>query len=244
MRAGMNLKLFLTLFLLTFSLLPGPSCFGADKESSAITQKAMDLSNFMSHYYQKPQPELVGKAMRDFSDVGAAMKGNASSPFSAFLSILMSKHPDKVPGWIKEMTFKDQTDRGVVCYALWVANNNVCREQLKVVAQGMEGKRKEAILALVDKKPDNLKTMYIRTPADLDKLWSAFVASGDRIYVERVMSVLPEINGSGERIIMGGAAQWSLSANVKQHALVKQICIDELKKHPEYKPFLKDLKLN
>lgn len=244
MRAVMNLKFFLSLFLLTFSLLPGPSCLGADKPSAAITQKAMDLSNFMSQYYLKPTPSLVGKAMRDFSDLDASLKPNASAPFAAFLGILMSKHPDKVPGWIKEMTFKDQTDRGVICYALWIANNDVCREQLKVVARGMEGKRKEAILALVDKKPDNLKTMPIRTPADLDKLWSAFVASGDRIYVERVMSVLPEINGSGERIIMGGAAQWSLSANVKQHALVKQICIDELKKHPEYKPFLKDLKLN
>jgi len=116
MRAEMNIKLFLSLFLLTFSLLPASSSLGAEKKSAAITQKALDLSNFMSHYYLKPTPSLVGKAMRDFADLDTSLKPNASAPFAVFLGVLMSKHPEKVPGWIKEMTFKEQTDRGVICY--------------------------------------------------------------------------------------------------------------------------------
>lgn len=244
MRTKINFKVLLFLLVFGFSVFPYFTCFGADKEHAAKDQTAIELSNFMAHYYQKPQPQLVNKAMKDFANLDASIKVNASAPFSAFLSILMSKHPDKVPGWINEMTFKDQTDRGVICYSLWLANNDVCREQMKKVALGMEGKRKEAILALVSKKPDNLKTMYIATPADLDKLWAAFMASGERIYVERIMSVLPEINGKGGRILIGGAAQWSLAANCRQDLKVKQICTEELVKHPEYKSFVKDLKLN
>ncbi len=246
MRSG--LKFFLSLLLLTSFAFPSLSR-AADKETDscdqkAVDRKAMEISNFMTHYYLKPQPELVGKAMRNFCELSPELKQNASSPFSAFLSVIFSKNPDKVPGWIKETAFKDQLDRGVVSYALWTANNEVCRQQIKVVAQGMASPRKEVILALLDKKPDNLKTLPIVSAADLDKLWAAFVASGDRIYVERIMSVLPEANGKGMRILIAAAAQWSLSANVKQHALVKQIAREEVKKHPEYKAFMKDVKLD
>jgi hypothetical protein len=62
--------------------------------------------------------------------------------------------------------------------------------------------------------------------AALDDYWAAFVATGDKVHVEKVISALPlvEVRGDVDRLMIGGAAKWSLSSNAYQHSRVLEIC--------------------
>lgn len=66
------------------------------------------------------------------------------------------------------------------------------------------------------------------SPSTLDDHWAAFGATGDRLYVEKIIAALPllEVRGDVERLLVGGAAKWSLSSNAYQHARVLAICED------------------
>jgi len=64
----------------------------------------------------------------------------------------------------------------------------------------------------------------------LDDYWAAFTATGERSHVEKVIAALPlvEVRGDIERLLIGGAARWSLSSNAHQHTKVLEICKDVL----------------
>lgn len=60
----------------------------------------------------------------------------------------------------------------------------------------------------------------------LDDAWASFMATGEEKYVEAVASALPllQVRGDASRLVVGGAAKWSLSSNAYQHARVLEIC--------------------
>jgi len=65
----------------------------------------------------------------------------------------------------------------------------------------------------------------------LDALWGNFMATGSKKPVERIMAVLPwvDVKGDTSRLLVGGAAQWSLTSNAIQHDLVFKFCEAEIK---------------
>lgn len=68
------------------------------------------------------------------------------------------------------------------------------------------------------------------SPADLDMLWAVFSATGSAEAVEKVARAVSLLNSeNGDKVMVGGAAQWSLVSNIKQHARVRQI-VESLEK--------------
>jgi hypothetical protein len=67
--------------------------------------------------------------------------------------------------------------------------------------------------------------MTIDSPASLDYLWGCFMASGTETPVLRVIDQIKLINVKGDvaAMMIGGAAQWSISANARQHEKVLEI---------------------
>ncbi len=65
----------------------------------------------------------------------------------------------------------------------------------------------------------------ITTPADLDDRWAAFFATGDAKYVREIIEALAWLEESHEmKLLMGGAARFSLASNAFQHKRVLAIC--------------------
>ncbi len=216
-------------------------------------KEAKELSDWMTYYYQKPKPELVVHSVELFSKLSDKLKDNSALPYSAALSIVMSKNTDKIVGWVKQMSpfLKNDRVKATVCNALWLSNNPAAKEQLKSLASQTKEPLKSKFVALADRPPISLRTMPLESAGQLDMLWGAFMISGDKFYVERIMTVLPGAKGSVkpsekniERYLMQEAARWSVISNAQQHKIVMQVCRDEVKKHPEYKTALKDLKIN
>jgi hypothetical protein len=84
---------------------------------------------------------------------------------------------------------------------------------------------------------------FVNVPVDhplvLDALWGTFMATGEAAPVECIIAVLPwvwqldsrntpqDAQGNRQldfRFLIGGAAEWSLSSNARQHPKVLAIC--------------------
>jgi hypothetical protein len=77
-----------------------------------------------------------------------------------------------------------------------------------------------------------LRTVPIAEPADLDRMWGAFFASGDALYVRRVIdclngSAVVARPGSTVRAMTIEAAHWSVRAIARVHPRVLEICEQE-----------------
>ena len=96
----------------------------------------------------------------------------------------------------------------------------------------------------MDEHPPDFLKDTISSPSFLDALWGSFFATGDDRYVQRLISALPMLDTKGDvaRMLIGGAAQWSLTSNAVQHPKVMEICEKELKTLPDdQKPTLEKI---
>jgi len=75
----------------------------------------------------------------------------------------------------------------------------------------------------------------ISDPSVLDLLWGRFFGSGDERCVQRIISVLPWLQdrSNATKMLVGGAAQWSLTSNAMQHQRVMEICRREVATQPD-----------
>lgn len=71
-------------------------------------------------------------------------------------------------------------------------------------------------------------------PWVLDALWGNFMATGNAEPVARIMEALPWLDAKGEarKLLVAGAARWSLTSYAKQHKKVMAICESEIKTQP------------
>ena len=69
----------------------------------------------------------------------------------------------------------------------------------------------------------------------LDALWGNFMATGNKAPVQRIMTTLPwiDVKGDVNRLLIGGAARWSLTSNAVQHQRVLQFCEEEVSAQPK-----------
>ena len=104
-----------------------------------------------------------------------------------------------------------------------------------------EGNAKKLIDVLLAEPPTSLKEREIESATDLDMLWSAYFATGDKNYVERIINVLPWTHEKEDatKLLVGVTARWSLAANARRHKPVMTICKKVRKKADDkLKPML------
>ena len=87
---------------------------------------------------------------------------------------------------------------------------------------------------LANGRPSLLELPVEQGPWVLDALWGYFMATGDDAPVVRIISALPWVNVRGDvsRLLVGGAARWSLISNAIQHKPVMTVCRKELASQP------------
>ena len=75
----------------------------------------------------------------------------------------------------------------------------------------------------------DFSTIEVNSPAILDMLWASFMATGNTLYVKRIIDVLgkKDTKESINNIVLKGSAKWSILSNAKQHTKVLKVC----KKH-------------
>lgn len=234
-------KLFILLVLaLAYSIVFCTPTNALEKFSSAD-----EVNDWVLHYYLKQDIKLVVPAIKALFKYGFFDKDSAVPPTLAFLSTLFQQNEDLLEGWLMELSDLNSREKQFLWIALDLSNSSKGQQLLrKIKDKEAQDENKKFIEDLLNSTPKDILQMKINSPSVLDMLWGKFFASGDRRCIQRIISVLPwlEQKDDIERMLIGGAAQWSLTANAKQHKLVLDICREEYQTQPdEVKKALKEI---
>lgn len=189
-----------------------------------------DYNNWLTYYYQHPQPENFVTAINTMDKNGVFKNKKALSPIIVSLGQIISQNPHKLASWMIEL--KEHRSRNVTLWdsILFYAN----LEEAKHYISNAELKKRK-FTPVYEMKPN--------APCILDMNWGYFMVTGKKEPIRNIIKALnysqyeddavkkykmSEKKGSDKRnLYLGltcGAAKWSLRANCKQHALVLKYC--------------------
>ena len=207
-----------------------------DLISSTKTITTQDqVEEWLTYYYLHPRPDLTIPALQYVDQEGWLKKDNARPPIVGFFAQVLAQNPDRTKEWAAELATASEAQRSVFATALWMVNSDDSRGLLAHMASNAASPFRDHAENLLKKPPPNLLKDEVDSPSFLDALWGSFFATGDERYVQRLISVLPYLKKEGDiqKLLIGGAAKWSLTANAVQHAKVLEICQSELGKLPD-----------
>jgi len=211
------------LLLLLFFIIPA--------SVAAEFKSQEDVSNWLMSYYQKPDPVRIPELVKYLSTSGLLDKGDRLPPIFGFLSGVFQKNPAEVKKIVAQLNSLKEQHLHVVILGLWYAN---LPESQKMTYEVIEShpKIKPDFDFLYKGQPMDIETIPLEQGVwVLDALWGKFFATGDSAPVERIISALPwtDVKGDVNRMMAGGAAQWSLTSNAKRHKRVLEICENQAK---------------
>ncbi len=180
-------------------------------------QTSPDLSLWIQGFRLSPQPDQIPWALKelnlkwDWSESGELP--------AAFLAEVFRQYPNRVPEWISGIGEFSLQTRRFILQSLWWSGIEGATELLTSVAEGAEADLAATLRRWASTDPPVLVDMEIK-PEVLDRLWASYFASGNVVYLERLVSALaipaPETPKSADDLVQG-AARWSLSSNAEQY---------------------------
>jgi len=223
---------------------------GNDHPAQAVTEEPTgpiqdirtlgDFEQWSAYYYLYPCPNLTVKALK-FADKNGVFDHEGAPAFLiALMSQIFAANPNKLASWIDQLSEITPQHKVLVWKALWLVNTEQSRKVANQLAQQFPGSNRPPVLSQASPIPRAIEKMDL-SPGVLDMLWACFSVTGDQKYIERIMSALPGLRKGqhdANKMFTAGAAQWSLTANARQHKRVMEICLNARRNHPELQPEL------
>ena len=193
-----------------------------------------DISAYLTFYYQRPDPARIPELI-DFCGKAVGEKPSALGGAMGFLAGIFHHNPQHLQQWRKEVNFKDSATRKVFLLGLWHADSREAKRQANIFLL----QHPDLKFLVKGRKMQPFIGVPIDHPMVLDALWGDFMATGEAAPVERIIAVLPwawqydpgnnpqdtqRYRQLDFRFMIGGAAQWSLASNARQHPRVLAIC--------------------
>lgn len=185
-----------------------------------FTQEDVASIQWMNYYYFTKEDAKVPDFLK-FLQRTAASHNSVIKPSEAFLGVLFASNKEKVEEWLKATTFTDKAAQ-VLVSALWLSGNS---DKIKLVTKNVP--------KWAGKSPTPLPDLEVKTIADLDMMWAAFFASGNDVYIKKVIGALddkkPLTADKAADQSTREAAERSLGNNILQHELVSRAILAEAK---------------
>lgn len=198
-------------------------------------QSQEDISKWLTFYYQTPDPARIPEAIEYMSQSGMLNKKNAIAPIFGFIAGAFKNNPDRVGEWVEMLNSVKEEHLGAVVLGLWYAN----LPESQALAYTMLDKHpslNSEFAFLREGSPMSVEEIPLEQgPWVLDALWGNFLATGKKEPVERIMAALPwiDIKGNINKLMIGGAARWSLISNAVQHDRVFEFCQTSIATQPQ-----------
>ena len=177
------------------------------------------VSEWITYYYEHPRPDLAKSALLFCATEGyfASQKVETPSVYFVFEEVLRA-NPSLKNDYLAVGLEGAGDVKRVIAFAIWVSGLATAAD-----LDSLSNKDTKSYLAELKKQapPDLLTTQQI-SPTLLDAFWAAFFVTGDERYVERVAAYVPWIEQGKDpvKLLIGGAARWSLTSNAIQHQKV------------------------
>lgn len=214
-----------------FSLFVGPSSLGSPGQE---LKSDLNPQRWLTYYYLNPQPNLTAEAILAMSKQGYFDKPTAQVALAAFFSQVFAQNPNSIQSWFLRLDDLSERHKRTLWMALLYSATPQGKQQLKIEAEKAISTAKDEILKLLRTEPPSIAKLEITSPSVLDMLWGSFLATGDELYVTRIISTLAWVNDKDDtrKLLIGGAARWSLTSNCIQHKRVLEICKAQMAKQP------------
>ena len=220
-----NILITIILILLSFSV-SAQEIFSTDDE----------FNDFFTYYYLNPQPQKIIPFINYYVSSELYNKVNSRMIVAHFAAYTL-----RGEDYMLEELFKEQNDNGDVSakiftlHIFWVADTDRAKELLsKAETSWKNSLVQETIQKFKEWGTYNVLLKTPTNPGDIDNLWGIFMATGNPKAIKQIMTVLPlkksaEKEKNLNKLILSGSAEWSLTANAKQHEKVCDIIKDEAK---------------
>jgi len=190
-------------------------------------EKQKALSQWLTYFYQHPNtPDTLQNIQAMFTE-GFFNKTNSVAPLIMFLADVLRQNEKKLPKWKNDLLSIPEETQKYMLISLYEANT----PNSKVILEELKRTNQKSLVEHIQQNPPiDLKTVPITSPAILDMLWATFMASGDELYVKRIVETLSlstDLEDRNQRInnlLLIGSAKWSLASNAIQHPLVLTVC--------------------
>jgi hypothetical protein len=199
------------------------------------SESKAEVVRWFTYYYQNPEPDNVPEALKFAGKAGLLDDKKAVPPMVGFLAGVIRNNPEEVNGWMDALKPLEEPIFGVVVLGLWYADLPDSKKQAYSILD-QHPKLKDQYKFLYQGSPMAVDRIPLEQgPWVLDLLWGNFMATGDKAPVVRIISALGwiDVKGDTNRLLVAGAAKWSLTSNAVQHRRVMEILQEELGKQPE-----------
>jgi len=154
-----------------------------------------DVDAFMNDYYLRPRPELIDEVIRALEPSHVLTLERAVGPVTAFFSEVFTANPARIPEW-----------------------EHVISSQPEVTRRALNR-------AMTWSKGGGVGQFEERSAETNDLYWGAFFASGNPLYVKKLLALVPLADNLDDARLWatGATAKWSLASNAQQHPAVRSI---------------------
>lgn len=186
-----------------------------------------DWSQWVSNYYQAPQPELVVPAVFALSQSGYFEQAGQPATAIGFLSAVFAQNPDKVSGWMHAFRDLPVAHQRLAAAALWYSGLPGSDRELRLAARNSAPELRAEIEQLLARGAVSVRETPVLSESSLNLQWGAFLASGEQQHIVNALAAL----GSGE-VGLSNAVRTSLAQKAAGHQRVYEICQAQLASQP------------
>ncbi|QQR69486.1 MAG: hypothetical protein IPI58_02075 [Alphaproteobacteria bacterium] len=221
-------------FIISFLLVVFAGCSSAFATSDNFSDTEQ-LNRWITYYYSKPEPLRVADAISAASSKGLTHNGQETTPFIGFIAGVINKTPSMAQHLAKYLVSLPHADQHMVILSIWYSSYPDAEHLLQNIKTSIPQHKEIIDKLLANNRPSLLELPMEKGPWVLDMLWGYFMATGDEAPVVRIITALPWINirDDTSRLLVGGAARWSLTSNATQHERVMAICRKEVESQPD-----------
>jgi hypothetical protein len=189
---------------------------------------------WFAYFYAHQRVDLVPEAVLYMETHGYLR--NHPDIAAAFLARVFAQYPGELAGWLDRWREVSPDGWGVILASLHFAGKPGATSLLHAnLARADRAEQRRIVdLEASGRSSSDLLDVGIDDPRQINLLWSAFSATGDRRYVEKVVDYLSLYSRDEDTLDaeIGQAALVTLATNSLLHPVVAEVCLDERKSHP------------
>lgn len=197
----------------------------AEPAAEADQQEADDDHDWLTFYYQNPEPEKLVAQIKKWSEGRILGDERVRPALVGFLSQVFRQNRDKIKGWYAEVSDLPPEDLQTIRLAMLFSRTSEADEIIKEE----EGEN------YTDRRPPKVLEMSIHQRPTFDMLWGFFYATGSEAVVERMIYLFryKEMIIDEDLDIPDGysplykqlpeAAHWALASNAQQHPKILEL---------------------
>ncbi len=194
--------------------------------SSVAVTAQTSARSWLENYYQHPQPDRFTDAMRELSHENYFGKPGHIDLGIGFVSFVFAQNPDRVDGWLADLSDFPLTERRLAACALWQAGDPRATALLQRL--GMDADRPRDVAQLAAHRSTPVIDLPVRSAATMNLAWGSYLASGNADYIRNVLRAIGRDEpGLDER------ARYAFAMDAATHPTVLAICEAELARQPE-----------